>query len=254
MSDAKSGRFVWYDLLTNDPNAAVAFYTHVVGWSSQPFEGSDYKMFAASQGPLGGTMMMPDQAKKMGATPHWMANVQVDSVDATADKAKELGGRILMPPSDIPTVGRFAVIADPQGASIQLFKSNMVMSLHDVQKPGEVVWHELVTTDHESAYVFYSKLLGWKRIRDFDMGAMGKYVIYGQDGVELGGMFTKPKDMPMPPAWTYYIQVADLNQAIERAKSKGANLVNGPMEVPGGAHVARLIDPQGAPFALHQNK
>ena len=114
------------------------------------------------------------------------------------------------------------------------------------------MWSELLTTDHEAAFRFLSPLFGWEKIRDFDMGAMGKYLIYGRGGKELGGMFTKSKDMPMPPAWTYYTQVADLDAAIERAKSRDARLLNGPQEVPGGARVAQLADPQGASFALHE--
>jgi hypothetical protein len=109
-----------------------------------------------------------------------------------------------------------------------------------------------MTTDHEAAFGFYSALFGWEKIRDFDMGKMGKYLIYGTRGKELGGMFTKSKDMPMPPMWTYYVQVADLDAAILRARAKGARLMNGPMEVPGGARIAQLSDPQGAAFALHE--
>ena len=85
------------------------------------------------------------------------------------------------------------------------------------------------------------------------MGAMGKYLIYGLGGTELGGMFTKTKEMPMPPMWFYYIEIADLDAAIERAKAKGGRVLNGPMEVPGGARIAQLTDPQGAAFALHEN-
>lgn len=250
MADAKPGRFVWYDLLTPDPKAGIEFYSHVVGWKSQPFEG-DYTMLVGGQGPLGGVMELPADLKKKGAPPHWMANVQVADVDATIAEAQKLGGRVLHAANDIPNVGRYGVIADPQGAAISLFKPGRPMPLHDATKPGEVCWHELVTTDHESAFVFYAKLFGWNKARDFDMGAMGKYTIFGADGTDLGGMFTKPKDMPAPPHWQYYIEVGDLDAAVDRAKGRGAKLLNGPMDVPGGARVAQLLDPQGAAFALH---
>jgi predicted enzyme related to lactoylglutathione lyase len=84
------------------------------------------------------------------------------------------------------------------------------------------------------------------------MGAMGPYLIYGMGGEDLGGMFTKPKEMPMPPAWIYYIQVDGLEAAMERATSRGAHALLGPQPVPGGARIAQLIDPQGAVFALHE--
>jgi predicted enzyme related to lactoylglutathione lyase len=114
-----------------------------------------------------------------------------------------------------------------------------------------------MTSNHEAAFAYYSQLFGWKKLRDFDMGDVGSYLIYGQgrgqDDRELGGMFSQAKGAPMPAAWIYYIQVADLDAAIARAKSGGGTLMNGPMEVPGGARIAQLDDPQGAFFALHEN-
>jgi predicted enzyme related to lactoylglutathione lyase len=261
MSDPNTGRFVWYELLTSDPKAAIAFYTHVVGWKTQIFQaGNDYTMWVSDQGPVGGVMQLPEDAKKMGAAPHWFSHVAVADVDATVAKARSIGGRIYTEPQDIPTVGRFAVIADPLGASISAFtpapptQPGQGMTPHDVTKPGEFCWGELITTDHEAAFRFYNTLFGWQKIRDFDMGPDGKYLIYGLGETQLGGMFTKLKrTSPTPPtAFTYYIEVAGLDGAIERAKGRDARLLNGPMEVPGGARIAQLIDPQGAAFALHE--
>ena len=85
MANTNTGLFVWHDLLTKDPKAAIAFYSDVVGWKTQPFEGNtDYVMWVGSQGPLGGVMKLPDEVAKMGAPPHWMAHVEVENVDATA--------------------------------------------------------------------------------------------------------------------------------------------------------------------------
>jgi predicted enzyme related to lactoylglutathione lyase len=252
MSESSIGRFVWHELLTTDPKAAVAFYTEVVGWKTQPWQDGNYTMWLASQGPLGGTMTLPDEAKKMGAPPHWIGNVDVADVDRSVADAKKAGGRTLVEPRDIPEVGRFAVIADPQGAVIQVFKPKQAMQPHDATKPGEFCWGELITSDHEAAFRFYAGLFGWEKISDFDMGPMGKYLIYGRGGKQMGGMFTKSAEMKMPPSWLYYTQVTNLDDAVARAKSKGAKLMNGPMEVPGGARIAQLMDPQGAAFALHE--
>lgn len=249
MADASEGSFLWYDLLTEKPEAAVAFYTHVVGWTSQPFE-QGYTLFLGAEGGVGGAVALPEPMKKMGAPPHWTSNVQVSDVDKTAAKARELGGRIHGEPKDYPNVGRLAVIADPQGAVINIFRPNSAMKLHDTTQPGEFTWSELATSDHEAAFRFYAALFGWKKQRDFDMGAMGQYLIYGAGDRELGGMFTKPS--PTSPSWLYYVQVGDLDAAIARAKSRDARLLNGPMHVPGGARIAQLLDPQGAAFALHE--
>jgi predicted enzyme related to lactoylglutathione lyase len=249
MVQAKPGHFVWYDHLARDSKAAIAFYTEVIGWTSQPFE-SGYTLFVGGQGPLAGTIGM-EAARMTGSPPHWKANVFVADVEATVAQVRELGGSVLVEPRTFQ-IGSLAVVADPQGASINLFKPSQPQTLRDTTKPGEFVWHELVTTDHEAAFAFYSQLFGWQKSRDFDMGAMGKYLIYAQAGTDLGGMFTKPKDRPGAPHWLYYIQVANLDAAIERAKTRGATLLNGPNVVPGGARVAQLTDPQGAAFALHE--
>jgi predicted enzyme related to lactoylglutathione lyase len=252
MSTPENGSFVWYDLLTTDPAAAVTFYGHVIGWESQTL-GPEYTMFANAQGPLAGATKLPERARTHGAPPHWTSNVKVADVDATVAEATKLGGRVLTEPSDYPNVGRLAVIADPQGAVINVFTPKQPLHERDRSKPGELTWSELLAADHEAAFRFYAALFGWKKKRDFDIGPLGQYLVFGVGDHEVGGIFTKPKHLPAPPHWLYYVQVADLEAAIGGAKAKGGKLVNGPMEVPGGARIAQLDDPQGAGFALHEN-
>jgi predicted enzyme related to lactoylglutathione lyase len=248
-----NGRFVWYEDLAKDQDQAIDFYTDVVGWKAQPFgEGQGYVMWVGEQGPLGGVMKLPDEAAKMGMPSHWMAHVQVENVDTTATLAKKLGGKVLKEPEDIPTVGRFAVIADPQGASLSIFKPSSPMTLHDPSKNGEFCWNELMTSDHADAFNFYSQLFGWKVSQDMDMGPMGTYRVFEVDGRQLGGMMTVPKGAPMPPMWIYYVETSNLEDAIARATKKGATVMNGPMDVPGGGRIAQMMDPQKAAFALHQ--
>ena len=253
---SNTGRFVWYELLTTDPKAAIAFYTEVVGWKSQQWDGSDYMMWVASQGPLGGVSQLPEAAVRMGAPPYWQANVEIANVDESCAKVKQLGGKVIHV-EDVPTVGRLAVIADPQGAVLALFTPTGSMESHDVAKSGEFSWHELYTTDYQAAFAFYQQIAGWEKLGAFDMGpGMGEYLLWGRNGKQLGGMMTMPNEMktpdgkPVPPSWMYYITVADFDAAFERAKAKGARVLNGPMEVPGKQRIVQLMDPQGAAFAL----
>lgn len=252
MTGNDTGRFVWFELMTTDPKAAIAFYTEVIGWKTQPWEDGDYTMWIGAQGPIGGTTLLPEQAKQMGAPSHWQANVHVDDVDATVAKVRELGGRVYVEPMDIPKIGRFAVIADPQGASIAVVKLEQPMAEHDTEKHGEFCWSELITTDQNAAFAFYNAIFGWERLHDHDMGPMGVYLIYGRNGKQLGGMFNKPQGAPMPTAFMHYVQVDDLDSALGRAKKMGATVLNGPMEVPGGARIVQLMDPQGAAVSLHE--
>jgi uncharacterized protein len=250
MASGNEGMFVWYEHLTGDVPGAIAFYGDVVGWKTQPFGDTGYTMWVASQGPLGGVMRFPEDAK--GAPPHWMAHVQVADVDATASLAAKRGARVCKEPTDIPTVGRFAVLADPQGATFAVFRPNTGMQLHDVAKEGEFCWNELLTSDSAAAFRFYAELFGWKIVEDMDMGPMGTYRVFGVGEKRLGGMMTVPKGTPMPPMWLYYVSTNDLDAALRRATAKGAKVMNGPMDVPGGGRIAQLTDPRGAPFALHQ--
>jgi predicted enzyme related to lactoylglutathione lyase len=210
-------------------------------------------MWVSAQGPLGGVMKQAGDQAKEGARANWIAHVQVEDVDATAARAKALGGRIFKEPTDIPTVGRFAVIADPQGAAIAIFTPAAEMTPHDVTKEGEFCWNELVTTDAAAALAFYSGLFGWKVVEEMDMGPMGTYRIFGIGDNRLGGMMTMPKGQASPPAWLFYAETGDLDAALRRATTKGAKILNGPMDVPGGGRIAQLEDPQGAAFALHQS-
>jgi uncharacterized protein len=254
MATVSKGQFVWYEHLTKDAPRAIGFYSDVVGWKTQPFPGGgDYVMWVGTQGPLGGVMKLPEEAEKMGAPPHWEAHVQVDDVDATTAQVKKLGGKVHKEPTDIPDVGRFAVLADPQGASFCVFTPTEAMTLHDVSKEGEFCWNELVTSDGEAAFRFYSQIFGWQILERMEMGPQGTYLVFGVGDRRLGGMMTAPKDSRMPPMWLFYTETNDLDAALGRAARKGAKVMNGPMDVPGGGRIAQLMDPQGAPFALHQS-
>ncbi len=120
-------------------------------------------------------------------------------------------------------------------------------------KKGNFSWHELTTSDSVAAFDFYSKIFGWEKTSEFDMGApMGIYQMYGQGGEPYGGMMTRTPEMP-PPNWLCYIMVDDAKAAAERIKSGGGKVLVGPMQVPGesGDWVAIATDPQGAATAVH---
>jgi len=252
--DANHGRFVWYDLMTGDPAAAQSFYTELVGWGTQEWNEGDqpYTMWTNDETPLGGVMEMPEKVREAGAPPHWMAYLAVPDVKATADRVVELGGKILHPATDIPGAGCFAVLADPQGAAFAVYAS----STENPPKEGppglgEFSWHELATTDHAAACDFYAGLFGWEKMEAMDMGGGAIYQIYGRENMPLGGMFTKPPEMPGPPMWIYYVTVENVESSVGQVKALGGQVLNGPMEVPGGDKIAQCMDPQGAMFALH---
>jgi predicted enzyme related to lactoylglutathione lyase len=257
MSDAKvRGRFVWHELLTSDPKAGAAFYTKVVGWKTQAWsEDGSYTMFVAKTGPMAGYMSLPDEAKAMGARPCWMSYIGTPDVDETARLAEQLGGTVLRAPEDIPNIGRFAVIRDPQGAVFSAYTPAQAPRAPEKTALGDFSWHELATSDLEAAFDFYRALFGWEKTESMDMGpTLGTYQMYGWKGMTLGGMFNKPPAMPGPPNWLPYALVPDAKRAAEIVKQLGGQIVNGPMEVPGGGWIAQGLDPQGVYFAVHSEK
>ena len=250
---SSQGNFVWYELMTTDTKAAKAFYGDVVGWSTQDaaIPGMEYTILTTGGLPVGGLMTLPDEVKKMGAPPSWSGYIAVDDVDAATARVKELGGSIHVPPRDIPDVGRFAVVADPQMAAFMLFKSSNPQPSAAFGSPGGIGWHELYTTDWENAFAFYSALFGWQKDQAMDMGeGVGIYQLFSYDGRQIGGMFNKPANVPAT-FWLYYFVVGNIDEAAGRVTKGGGKIFMGPMEVPGGGmFIIQGMDPQGAMFAL----
>jgi len=248
-----ASEFFWYELMTTDVAAAEAFYKKVVGWTSQPFEGSgvDYVVFSAGERGVAGVMLLPEEAKAMGTPPCWMGYIHAKDVDAATAGVKKAGGTVHREPSDIPSVGRFSVVADPQGAAF------MLMTPTGPDQPpappatsGHVGWHELYASEYKSAFDFYSKQFGWAKVQDFDMGEMGIYLIFGTGGERgVGGIMNKPPQMPAP-AWQFYFNVDEIQAGAKRIIDNGGKITVEPMEVPGGSWIVNAQDPQGAHFAL----
>ncbi|MBB3915046.1 VOC family protein [Rhizobium fabae] len=249
------GKFIWCELMTPDTSAAAKFYCSVVGWttSDMTVEGMPpYTIFEANGIGVAGLMEFPAELEGKGIPPNWTGYVAVDDVDQSARDFATNGGSVRRPPADIPSVGRFAVVADPHGAVLCIMTpapmENPMPELA-ADAPGNIGWHELYAGNGEEALAFYSKLFGWKRDSDFDMGAMGVYYLFSHNGKQIGGMMTKPENIPMP-FWSYYFIVPAIDAAIDRVTSGGGKVVHGPMEVPGGSWIIQAMDPQGAFFCL----
>jgi len=249
------GRFVWEELMTTDLGSAGSFYGKVGGMKTKkaPFD-PNYTMFVGSNGNMGGMMLLPDEAKKMGTPPMWMSYIGVLNTDETARMITTYGGKVHKQPWDIADGGRIAICADPQGAMFALYANPKATDAPPHPELGHASWHELATTDYVSAFSFYQNVFGWHVINDMDMGpAMGVYRLFGPEGSsdQLGGMYTKPANQPGPPAWLPYIKVASVQKATDAAKKLGAMIMHGPADVPGGK-ITMGSDPQGAMFAVHE--
>jgi predicted enzyme related to lactoylglutathione lyase len=251
-------KFIWYELMTTDQEAAIAFYGAVVGWTAADHENSGsggmrYSILSAGERGMGGMMQLTDEMRAGGARPGWVGYIGVADTDSAAADVTDSGGSILMGPDDIPNVGRFAMVADPGGAPFYLLTPNPrddEPPPAEPNTPGLVGWHELYASQgQEAAFSFYSGRFGWETMHEMDMGPMGVYRIFGADGIQMGGMMDKPENIPVS-AWGFYFNVDGIDAAIERIKANGGEVRMGPHDVPGGSWIVQASDPQGASFAL----
>lgn len=247
------GRFVWYELMSTDAASAIAFYRAVIGWGATEAGVPDrhYMILSAGESPVGGVMELSRSVLDAGARPGWIGYVAVDDVDAVAARVREAGGSIHRAADDIPGIGRFAVVSDPQGAAFVLFRGmeSGQPPPESGRAPGHVGWHELHAADLETAFAFYAGLFGWTKADAIDMGEMGPYQMFATGGAPVGGMMTA-RDPTPAPFWLYYFNVDEIGAAVSRVKAAGGQVVNGPLEVPGGSWIAHGLDPQGAFFAI----
>jgi uncharacterized protein len=245
------GSFVWAEYLGTDVAAAKAFYGKVVGWEMQdvPMPGMTYTLLSSGGVQAGGLMAMPKEARDAGMRPCWSTYIEVDDVEAAAANVQRLGGQVRKPPTDIPTVGRFAVVADPQGAMFNLFKPLQHMPRSVSVEPGQLGWYELHTREAPKAFDFYSAMFGWEKGDAMDMGPMGKYQLFNIGTVLSGGMFNSPA-AERSPFWLLYFNVGNIDEASARVTDGGGKITNGPVQVPGGGWIVQAMDPQGASFAL----
>jgi len=147
--------------------------------------------------------------------------------------------------------GRYAVLKDPQGAVFAILDpENARAETAGIPALGTFSWHELATTDSEAAVSFYSGLFGWDVMHRHDMGAYGIYIVFGSNGIQRGGIWNKPPEMPGPSNWLPYVHVPNADGSWKTAEASGARLLAGPMEVPGGSRITSFLDPTGAAFAI----
>jgi uncharacterized protein len=242
--------FAWYELLTTDVPAAQAFYGKVVDWDVQEASTSDfaYRLFSVGRTPVAGLMELPLDGRKKGATPRWVGYVAVEDVDGVVDQLKRLGGTVYVPPTD-SNIGRLALVADPQTATLAMIKG-LKYGNPDAESGGlgRVCWHELFAVDAKAAFEFYSRLLGWQKVEPMTT-PIESYQLFAAGEWTMGGMLNKIASAPVP-FWLYYFEVADLDLAVGRVRAEGGQITRGPIELWDQIWVAHCIDSQGAVFAL----
>ncbi|MFA7603074.1 MAG: VOC family protein [Novosphingobium sp.] len=256
------GSHIWYELVTGDPDGARDFYGKVVGWkiigeAGAQAGGVDYRHIVREDdgGSSGGVLGLTPQMRDEGARPCWLGYLYVADVDRAVAAITADGGRLLMPKTTID-VGSFALVTDPQGVPFYVMtpippadRPDAAGDVYDRYAVQHVSWNELYTPDIEGAKAFYARHFNFAFNDKLPMGPMGDYWFVDHGGETIGAMMQQPPHVPMP-GWNYYVRVADIDTAAETVQASGGQVLNGPMEVPGGDWIINGIDPQGAPFSL----
>jgi predicted enzyme related to lactoylglutathione lyase len=243
------GDFCWIELGTSDQDAAKHFYGSLFGWVANDMPmGPDsfYTIFRLDGRDSSAAYTLTPQETDQKVPPHWNLYIALENADDAANKAVELGAKLLAPAFDVFDAGRMAVIQDPTGAIFTVWQAKKNAGIGINNEPGALCWADLNTQDRSRAKEFYSALFGWTITAGEGKDDSG--YLHIQNGERfIGGMPPAPNG---PPHWMIYFNVADVDDSAANAKELGANFYIPPTSMEGVGRLTVLADPQGAVFAM----
>lgn len=245
------GKFVWFDLFTNDLKSASHFYEELFGWSFYPAESGRkiVNTITLKGAPIGNAIQIKQKKNKVRKS-RWLSYMSVENVDASVKLVEQNLGTVYMHPKELPNRGRVAVVKDPQGAVFAMITA----SGGDPPDKGimENFWmgSELWTSNVDSAMDFYHSLVGYEK-ELVDVGTGSKYCLLVKDGQLRAGMVKIPRD-DIKPNWVPYIAVEDVMAVAQKAKQLGGILLIEPDKKVREGMLAIISDPTGAVFAVQQ--
>ncbi|MDX6633488.1 MAG: uncharacterized protein QOG09_255 [Solirubrobacterales bacterium] len=249
-SEYAPGTFSWTDLATTDQEGAKAFYSELFGWQAEDMpvgDGVNYSMMRLDGRDVAAIAPQPQAQREAGVPPLWNSYVSVENADASAERAKELGANVHVPPFDILEAGRMAVIQDPQGAFFMVWQANQHIGAGLVNVPGALAWNELASSDLDGSKAFYSELFGWE-ISPFE-GSPEPYLAIKNGDANNGGI-REATPPGTPPHWLVYFGADDVEASLAKVEELGGTKVAGPISI-GMGSIGVAQDPQGAMFALY---
>ncbi|MBO2462571.1 VOC family protein [Actinomadura violacea] len=240
----------WLDIGVPDIDRARTFYGALFGWGFEDAgpEAGHYNMCKLRDVPVAGMMQNPEEAPDEY---WWTVYFAADDCDGLAKRAADAGGSIVMPPMDVMTVGRMAIVKDPQGGQFGLWQGQDHPGSGIVNEPGSFVWNELVTPDSTAAGDFYQAVFGYElepMQGDMDYTVLrrasdGRYI----GGILGGAELVLGNGRAAVPTWTTYFAVEDADEAVRTVTSSGGVVDSGPADSPYGRSAA-VRDPFGVPF------
>lgn len=238
----RNGTFVWTELLTDDVDRGVGFYADLLDLQPSTMDMGDFEYRMLGRGEQGDMGIVAPQTDR--GPSHWTNYLHVEDVDAAAAKVEPAGGKVIVPPTDLPGVGRFSLVADPSGATVNLFTS-----ANDMQSDGSdgpVHWTELQTPEPAKVVDFYREVAG---VEASEMPMPdGPYTILARGEKQMGGIAKVPAEAGSH--WLPYFKVEDLDAALGKAEKGGAGIQMPALEVEGVGRFAIIRDAGGAAAGL----
>jgi predicted enzyme related to lactoylglutathione lyase len=247
------GTFSWADVTTTDQPGAKAFYSALFGWEAEDMpvgDGAFYSMMRLGGRNVAAISPQPQQQREAGIPPAWNNYVTVESADAAAERAGQLGATVHAPPFDVMDAGRMAVIQDPQGAFFMAWEPRQNIGAGLVNAPGALAWNELSSPDVDASAAFYGELFGWTTSQ-FE-GSPERYLVV-MNGDRANGGIRELGDQPAPPHWLPYFGIDDISDGLRQVESLGGSVHAGPMDIQ-VAKIGIVQDPQGATFAIYDGE
>jgi predicted enzyme related to lactoylglutathione lyase len=210
-----------------------------------------YTIFEKDGNPVSALAQMDKPQQEMGLPSHWLSYVSTANVDASVEKAKQLGGTVVAGPFDVMEHGRMAVLQDPTGAAIALWQAKAHPGATRLDQPYSLVWTELMTNDPKKSQAFYTGLFEWGT-EVMPMGTFD-YTLWKRGTHSAGGMMQiQPEMGPMPPHWMPYFGVENADATAKKAKDLGGKAMVEPQDIPNVGRFAVLVDPTGGHFSILQ--
>jgi hypothetical protein len=249
-ADLKPGKFVWHDLVTDDPAGSRRFYGALLGWQFEDVRrlGRPYVVAQLNGKKVAG--LVPIESKAGEEMSQWLGYVSVPDVDRAVEAVGRAGGRALVAPVDVPPAGRAAVVVDPQGAALGLVRLAAGDPPDEVSpQENHFFWMEYLAGDTAAALDFYSGLLGYQAEITDNVGGKPYQVL--RQGRPRAGLLLAPPE-GIRPTWLAYVLVKDPAALAARVESLGGKVLLAPRADLRKGTLAIVADPSGAALALQK--
>ncbi|MET7932441.1 VOC family protein [Streptomyces sp. NPDC005322] len=240
----------WLDLGAPDIEAAVAFYSGLLGWTFESAgpEAGGYGFFKRNRKTCAAVGPLTEQGARAAWTPYF----HTPDAEATAKTVERAGGTVRLAPFDVFDEGRMAQFSDPGGARFAVWQPGKTAGLELVNEPGSLCWTELHSPDPAGARDFYRTVFGWETEEMSFPG--GTYALLSPAGAgkegSFGGIAQLQEGHSTPPQWLPYFEVADCDRVVAKGQELGGSVLMPAMSAEGIGRMAWLTDVGGAPFGV----